>query len=381
MRILHVAESVKGGCGTYLDQLVTAQLADPAITDVRAVLPDAHVVQVPGIPEANRALFSSHGRSLRSLHALWQATIQQVAQFRPDCIHLHSTFAGAVGRIGLALSSRRPPVVYCAHGWAFDIAGSYAKRGAMALAERVLSAGCDGVIAISEYERQRGIDIGIPADRIVTVLNGIVDAPSAPATSPLEIGGARRVLFIGRLDRQKGIDILLEALKGFEDRVALRVIGSAVVGDQAEFDVMRPGVTMLGWCGDARIRQELAWADCVVIPSRWEGFGLVALEAMRASRAVIATDVGGLPEVVDHGRTGWLVPPEDHTALRDALLTPSDAQLAAAGAAGRVRFQQLFTIERTQKALSDVYRKAIATRVSGQRVSLAARRSSPTISS
>lgn len=374
MRILHVAESVKGGCGTYLDQLVNAQLADPSITDVHAVLPDAHLVQVPGIPEANRTLFNSRGRSLRSLYALWQATSGQIREFRPDCIHLHSTFAGAVGRIGLALRGHRPPVVYCAHGWAFDIAGSRVKRGAMALAERVLSLGCDGVIAISEYERRRGIAIGIPADCIVTVLNGIVDAPASAAPSPCELGAVRRVLFIGRLDRQKGIDVLLEALNGLGNRLALRVIGSSVVGDQAGFDAVPKGVTMLGWCDDARIRQELAWADCVIIPSRWEGFGLVALEAMRASRAVIATHVGGLPEVVDHGRTGWLVPPEDRAALRDALLTPSHAQLAAAGVAGRLRFQQLFTMERTQKALSDVYRNAIAVRESRRRFSLASRR-------
>jgi glycosyltransferase involved in cell wall biosynthesis len=364
VRILHVAESVKGGCGTYLNQLVRAQMSDPGIEDVHVVLPDAHLVQVPDIPERNRTAFASRGRSLRSLYSLWQATARELAHFRPDCVHLHSTFAGGVGRIGMALRRQRPAIVYCAHGWAFDMAGSPLKQGAMALAERALSHGCEGVIAISEYERARGIAVGIAPPRIVTVLNGITDAPwspSRPAPVP-EQGSRRRILFIGRLDRQKGIDVLLEAVAGLEEELAVRVIGSAVVGDQAALRRDTRGVTMLGWCDDGQIREQLAWSDCVVIPSRWEGFGLVALEAMRAGKAVVASDVGGLPEVIESGVTGWLVPPNDAAALRTAMLEPSDAQLAAAGSAGRQRFVQRFTIERTATALHAVYRQAIAMR-------------------
>jgi glycosyltransferase involved in cell wall biosynthesis len=359
MRILHVAESVKGGCGTYLNQLVRVQLRDPAIASVHAVLPDAHVVQVPDIPETRRRLFVSNGRSPGSLLRLWRATAQAVATLQPDCIHLHSTFAGAIGRVGLALGRGRPPLVYCAHGWAFDMAGGAARRNAMAWVERALAFSCEGVIAISDHERQRGIAIGIPPERIVTVLNGIADAP--PARPQPAAASRRRVLFIGRLDRQKGFDVLLAATQGLEERLELRVIGSSVVGDQGSAGRLS-GLTMLGWCDEQRIRQELAWADCVVIPSRWEGFGLVALEAMRAGRAVIATRVGGLPEVVEDGRTGWLVPPEDPGALRGILLSRTDAQLAAAGRAGRQRFIQRFTIERTATALFSVYRQAIAMR-------------------
>jgi hypothetical protein len=116
VRILHVAESVKGGCGTYLNQLVRAQMSDLGIEDVHVVLPDAHLVQVPDIPERNRTAFASRGRSLRSLYSLWQATARELAHFRPDCVHLHSTFAGGVGRVGMALRRQRPAIVYCAHG-------------------------------------------------------------------------------------------------------------------------------------------------------------------------------------------------------------------------------------------------------------------------
>lgn len=369
MRILHVAESVKGGCGTYLNEVVRAQLGQIAIESVHVVAPDAHVEQVPDIPAENRTTFSGHGRSPASLLALWQATSRARRDFAPDCIHLHSTFAGLVGRTGLALTPTRPPIVYCAHGWAFDMAGSAPKRHAIAAAERLLSHSCEGVIAISDYERQRGIAAGIPPERIVTVLNGIADIPASFAARAVTARqpaatGRRQVLFIGRLDRQKGVETLLAAVEGLSDRIALRIIGSPVVGDGAPLRLDQPGVTALGWCDQDRIRRELDICDCVVVPSRWEGFGLVAVEAMRAGRAVIATRNGGLPEVVDEGRTGWLVPPEDPMALRHALLSPTDEALRAAGAAGRERFRERFTIERTVAALTAVYRQAIAMRSS-----------------
>ncbi len=361
MRILHIAESVKGGCGTYLSQVMRVQMSDPGIESVHAVLPQAHWTQVPDIPESRRTLFEGRPRSPHALRELWRATSQAVEAFQPDCVHLHSTFAGAIGRIRLALSRARPSVVYCAHGWAFDMAGSPFQQAAMKLAERALAPSCEGIIAISQYERDRAIAAGIAPQRIVTVLNGIVDAPPPPLPSPRS-DRPRRVLFIGRLDRQKGFDVLLNAVTAQTSDITLRVIGSPVVGDQAVVGPDRPGVTLLGWCDEARIRHELAWADCVAIPSRWEGFGLVALEAMRAGRAVIASRVGGLPEVVDHGRTGWLVSPADSAALCAALVSPSSDDLIAAGIEGRRRFLRHFTIERTAASLTAVYRQAIAMR-------------------
>lgn len=360
MRILHVAESVKGGCGTYLNQVMRAQMRDITIDAVHAVVPGAHLAQLPDIPEGSRTFFAGGGaRSPQALAALWRATAAAVHTFEPDCVHLHSTFAGAIGRLGLALGRSRPSVVYCAHGWAFDMTGSATKRYLTTWAERALAPACEGIIAISEHDRRRAIEAGIAPSRIVTVLNGIADAPPPPPPKPSAI---RRILFIGRLDQQKGFDILLKAIEPLAREVSLRVIGTAVVGNQTAIVRDRPGIEMLGWCDEERVRRELAWADCVVIPSRWEGFGLVALEAMRAGRAVLASRVGGLCEVVEDGRTGWLVPPEDPSALRRALMSISDTDLVAAGAAGRQRFLKRFTIDRTVAALSAVYRQAIAMR-------------------
>jgi glycosyltransferase involved in cell wall biosynthesis len=354
MRILHVAESVKGGCGTYLNQIVPCQLTDPETSDLRVIVPESHRGQMEAIPPDILRCFASNGRSISAMAALSRTLRAEVRDFRPDVVHLHSSFAGLVGRIMLRTIPARPRIIYCAHGWGFDIQGSTARQKIAAAVERVLAPFADTIVAISDYERQRGIDIGIAPRRIVTVANGLADLPPPPSRVTRE--GPRHMLFVGRLDKQKGFDTLIEAVRSLGDKIALGVVGASVVGDQSAIGKLPDNVSLLGWMNEAQIQQELAKAALVVVPSRWEGFGLVALEAMRAGRAVIASDVGGLPEVVDNGVTGLLLPPEDPAALRSALIETSEDQLAAMGAAGRARFLDRFTIDRTVGELKALYR-------------------------
>ncbi len=353
MRILHVAESVKGGCGTYLNQIVPCQLADPETAELRVIVPEAHRDQMEAIPDHILRCFASNGRSISAMMALSWTIRAQVRDFSPDVIHLHSSFAGLVGRIILRTIPARPRIIYCAHGWGFDIQGSGAKQKIAATVERILAPFADTIVAISDYERQRGIDIGIASHRIVTVANGVADlGPPAPPV----VSNPRRILFIGRLDKQKGFDTLIEAVRPLDGKVALGVVGASVVGDQSPIADRPANVTLLGWMNEAQIQRELADVMLVAVPSRWEGFGLVALEAMRAGRAVIASKVGGLPEVVEDGVTGLLLPPDDPAALRSALVETKNEALIAMGAAGRARFLDHFTIDRTVAELKTLYR-------------------------
>jgi glycosyltransferase involved in cell wall biosynthesis len=287
-----------------------------------------------------------------------------VRQWRPDVVHLHSSYAGLMLRPLLALLPRRPRVVYCPHGWAFDREGPRWLNGAVAMVERVWARFCDAVVCISQHERSSALRAGLPADRLVVVANGIgdiglpadVNVASARALWP---DGALRVLFVGRLDRQKGVDILYKALERLKERAFAVVVGAAVVAERSGSSPAPPNARATGWLARERIAVLCRAADVLVVPSRWEGFGLVALEAMRCGCAVVASQTGGLPEVIDDGVTGLLFEPGDAHQLA-ALLEQRDlASWQAMGAAGRRRFVAHFTVERVGDELDALYRRLI----------------------
>ncbi len=116
----------------------------------------------------------------------------------------------------------------------------------------------------------------------------------------------------------------------------------------------------LGWRGD--IASFMADVDVLAVPSRSEGFGLVVLQAMALARPVVASRVTALPEVVEHGQTGMLVPPDDPAslarALTEVLLSPQRG--AEMGRAGRSRLDREFTLERMAERTARVYRDVCA---------------------
>jgi len=114
-------------------------------------------------------------------------------------------------------------------------------------------------------------------------------------------------------------------------------------------------VELLGWLERKDIEVQLDLADLTVIPSRWEAFGFVALEAMRAKKAIVAFRAGALPEIVENETTGLLCEPNSANALRDGLLRAMQHDLTAMGNRGFDRFEELFSIERMDSALAEVY--------------------------
>jgi glycosyltransferase involved in cell wall biosynthesis len=125
---------------------------------------------------------------------------------------------------------------------------------------------------------------------------------------------------------------------------SLTAIGAPVIG-RPSVTRFAEGVRNLGWQPRDVIRREMQECDLVVLPSRWEGFGLVAAEAMRAGRAVVATRVGGLAELVVDGRTGALCAPRSAHKLTAAIRRAA-IMAREAGMEGRARYESLFTAER-----------------------------------
>ena len=221
-------------------------------------------------------------------------------------------------------------------------------------AENLLARTSDRIICISGDEYNEAIRAGIRADRLAIVHNGISKSRNPQPVAADWPSKKVKVLFIGRLDRQKGFDLLIEAARSLEDVLDVRMIGASVV-NKYEGPTVPSNVALLGWLDRPAIETQLEAADLVVIPSRWEAFGLVALEAMRAAKPILAFRSGALPEIIVDGVTGVLCEPVEVQPLVDGFRRALDLDLRVLGQRGYDRFKQLYDVQKTHGQLQQVY--------------------------
>jgi glycosyltransferase involved in cell wall biosynthesis len=242
----------------------------------------------------------------------------------------------------------------------------------MLVLEKRLLEGSAGVHAIStaiaaDIARAYGVALAPP--RLAVVPLGLADWTKAPAVSPAPLPpGALRVLFVGRIEGRKGIDVLLETAKSLLPsfpHVYLDVVGSdPFAGDGGRsyrmmFDrdpaaaAIRDRVRFHGEVPEEALRGFYRACDVFVAPSRYESFGLIFVEAMMFAKPVVGCRAGGMPEVIADGVTGLLAEPGDAASLRGCLerLIADPALRARMGAAGRRRYEERFTPDRMIDAL------------------------------
>jgi glycosyltransferase involved in cell wall biosynthesis len=355
LSVLHVAETIRGGIATYFNEIHPHQRESFGSDNVHYIIPSDHRNDLNGFEDAEVSVFERSGRSLLGLFRMAVLTLRHIHRMRPDIVHIHSTFAGLVMRPLLFWRRGGPQIVYCPHGWAFSRETSQLSHRTTKLAERWLARITDRIICISSDELQEAVKAGIDRERLMLVYNGIsTDRPPTDSNSIAWTSPKTRILFIGRLDRQKGYDLLIETARQLSDAVDVRIIGSAVVGKQPQMQ-LPSNVNLLGWMDRTEIEAYLEAADLIVIPSRWEAFGLVALEAMRAAKPIVAFRVGALPEIVQDGVTGVLGSSVSVASLVDAIRTAMQLDLRATGLRGYERFKRLYDVKKTHQVLSDVY--------------------------
>lgn len=302
----------------------------------------------------------------------------------PDVIHAHMFRAEVLAtRAALAIGERglpRPYVIATVHS-------SRVRSAADRELLRALTPSMDRLIAVSRAIEAKLRAEGRTSAPIDLIYNGVdlsrYDRQEACCTLPEEYGLAEGTPLVGvvaRLEPEKGHRTLLEAwpkVLAQEPRARLLIIGEGsqrepleeraqrlgLLGEDCEGDRCvgtrgaRPGAKLVFTGRRDDIPAVTAALDVAVLPSYREAQGLVILEAMALSRPVVATNVGGIPEMIDHGRTGLLVPPHDARALADAIgLLLRDHPLAdTLGRAGHDLVHDRFCIERMVASIEDLY--------------------------
>ena len=289
-----------------------------------------------------------------------------LAELKPTIVHGHGSKGGFLARAA-AHSLGIEKTVYTPHCFAFAPGHGGMRERFYRWMERLAGRWTARLIAVSTYEAELAEHARIvPRDRIICIPNGLRDEELEPVepspTLAAELGlpkDTRVIGFVGRLCRQKGIESLIMA---FAD-VAGRMPGCSLllVGDGPEESSLRQLARACGipdrivFAGRREdTRQLLALMDVFVLSSRWESAPYAVLEAMASGTPIVATQVGGVPEMLDEGRCGRLVASGDPRQLAEAILltlTHREESVAMAQAAReRVRTRYLLSASVAQTA-------------------------------
>jgi starch synthase len=381
---------VYGGAGVHVEYLAPA-LRELVDVDVHCFgepreAPDTYAHQPPpSLREANPAL-QTLGADLSMVAALGGV----------DLAHSHTWYANMAGHLAKVLHGI--PHVVTAHSleprrpWkAEQLGGGYRLSSWV---ERTAYEAADAVIAVSAGMRRDVLECypALDAARVHVVHNGIDTAfyqpdPARDAVRAAGIDPDRpSVVFVGRITRQKGLSHLIAAAHHI-DRDAQIVlcagapdtpeIAAETEAAVAELSGARSGVVWVrGMLPTTAVRQILSAATVFVCPSVYEPLGIVNLEAMACGTAVVASDVGGIPEVVADGETGLLAHFDEHgvDAFRadlaeavNALLADPD-RAAAMGEAGRARAEREFSWQQAAVRTVEIYRALVPPTGSAVRV-------------
>lgn len=318
--------------------------------------------------EQVRSSWQARAALVSLLGAGFGRALREQRRLRPALLHAHWWFPSGV--LGAAMKRISPlPLVTTMHG--SDVRLARSTKAARSTFRWVLGSS-DATTSVSHWLAEQAHSIA-PAQRVPAV------APMPAATDLFSPGPGRerdRLLYVGRLNAQKGIELLLRALAQMRRPVPLDV-----VGDGADAESLRALAASLG------IAERITWhgavpqdhlvpfyrrAAALVVPSREEGLGLVAVEAQLCETPVVAFDSGGLRDIVEDRATGILVKdfevPALTTAIDDLLEKPEWAN--GLGKAGRRAALRLFAPDAVAQRYASIYRDAVTLHAAGRRTAV-----------
>ena len=376
VRILHLIHSAAFGGGPAMVELLCRRLHGQdfemsLVTSDDGELParlDALGMRIELLPLARKQTFVKNIPRLAGV----------IRAQAPDLVHVHGHFAASLGQVAIQLAGRVPTIYSVQWPAYLDDDGPYS-RVRNWLAERLSCGLARRVVAVSDHDRESLLQRRLCVPAKLTVIHNTYDPERIAAgdgtSLPLvararsEADGGPVLGFIGRLVDQKGCEVLVRAMPQV---LALHPTARlTIVGDGPQ----RPRLQSL--VNDLDLQKAVVFAgfqpvtgalldrmDALVVPSIYEPLGIVALEAMARGRPVVASAVGGLPEVVEDGKTGVLVPAgrviELAAAINRLLDSPQTRQ--SMGRAGLQRVRERFSPDLCIAAYAAEYR-ALASRL------------------
>ncbi len=293
---------------------------------------------------------------------------------RFDIVHTHAAKAGALGRLAAALA-RTPVIVHTPHGHNFYGYFSPAASAMIVKIERFLTRFTDQIIALTELEKsdyikydvagERKIEViyqGLELDKLMRDWKGAFNLRSTFKIRPED----RVVGMAGRLETVKGSPVFIEAAAHIaKKRTDVRFIaaGEGSLRPAMEHRAQELGigdrVIFTGWRED--IHEMISLMDVMVLPSLNEAVGIAAIEAQAEGVPVVASKVGGIPEIVKDRKTGILVPPSDAGAIAEAVigLLGDKQKCAAMGEAGKAWVRDRFKAEDMADKTSELYMRLL----------------------
>lgn len=314
IRVLHVMRPAEGGLKKHLLELCRG--LDNRRFQVFIAAPEGKQLAEELNASAVTVLPCALAGTLnpwKDLKALWQL-ICYIKKNRIQIVHTHGFKAGLLGRVAARLANV-PVIITTSHNFIYDRRLNPQLQKVVVVVQKYLASWTDHIIAVSNALAQQIASMeGVPAEKITTIYNGICHNQTIPVADfhkKFIMAECRNIAVIARLIREKGVHMFIrmaaEVVKLFPE-ARFYIVGDGPERTNLEKLVANLKLTnvviFLGFNKEAAAL--MPFFEIIVVPSLSEGLSIVALEAMFAKKAVVASNVGGLPEVVEHNNTGLL---------------------------------------------------------------------------
>lgn len=375
MKILHVVRPAEGGMKNHVLSLLRHLdkrkyrmiLACPQAEEWRSLLADSDVEVVELSLKGNLSLVSDMQNVLQLKHLIKEQEV--------DLVHTHGMKAGLVGRIaGCSLKGRfMPYILSTIHNSIYQYRMPVYQKHVISTVQRCLARQTDGFITVSQaLKREIMLWEGVPQDKIRVIYNGIKTDMFHKSLSPyhkirLGLNPALPVVgMVARLAPQKGADYFVQAaylISQVIDSVQFLVAGDGPLKEELQREAVKLGIKdKIIFAGHQADTSEIyPLIDVYAAPSISEGLSTGVIEAMAAKRPIVATAVGGIPELITHRETGLLIPPGNPQALAQGILELLKRPIWSAQLAKSARQKAVhqFTMENMVGQTEDFYQRIV----------------------